>query len=92
MRVHLRTDAVVVEATDPTLVQLGREVAASLEADYTINGEHPESTSLSSVWRALHDSLDEMRRRVNATQAPGPGAAADDAENATDEEPPAETA
>jgi ATP-dependent Clp protease ATP-binding subunit ClpC len=74
MRVRVGADAVVVEATDPMIIQLGRAVVDSLdptsEEAGTLTGENPVTVSLATVWRALHDSLDDIRRRITAGDPP----------------------
>jgi ATP-dependent Clp protease ATP-binding subunit ClpC len=67
MRLRVTDEMVTIEATDPTLLELGRlaldAVADDLTDDGAISGELPAAASLSAVWRALHDALGDVRRR-----------------------------
>ena len=82
MLIRVTGDRLAVEAADEALVRLGKSAAEALgrqtgEPD-TIRGDHPASASLASLWQALHDSLEDIRRRA---AAPG---------HAQDDEPPGE--
>ncbi len=68
MRIRATDTQVTIEATDPALIHLARAALDALadEADEpdTIRGDLPVSVSVGNVWRAVHDSLDDIRRRA----------------------------
>ena len=74
MRIQVHDDRVVVEATDPAIIETGRATMAALAGqepgDGTIHGDQPGSASLSNLWQALHDSLETIQRRA-AAENPG---------------------
>jgi ATP-dependent Clp protease ATP-binding subunit ClpC len=67
MSIHVTGERLTIEATDPVIVEAGR---AALEAigepgqDGIIRGDQPACASLSTVWQALHDSLEAIRQRA----------------------------
>ena len=76
MLIRVTEDRLTIEATDQVIVRLGR---ASLDAlgdradpPGTIRGELPAGASLSNVWQALRDSLEEIHRRA-ASPVASPG-------------------
>jgi ATP-dependent Clp protease ATP-binding subunit ClpA len=75
MRIHVRDDTLTIETSDPTLIDLARAALEALadgpEPAGTIHGDQPSSASLASVWRAIHDSLGDIRRRATTTGEPG---------------------
>jgi ATP-dependent Clp protease ATP-binding subunit ClpC len=86
MRIRVSGDQITIEATDRTIIDLGR---AALEAvgdradpAGTIPGDLAASTSLSGVWLTLEQSLQDIRRRAQtdapASSAPEAGAPAAD--------------
>ena len=96
MRITVTDQGLRIEATDPTLLSLGRAALTALgdlaerpggageggtdkagqddaaSPQGVIRGDLPVSVSLSEVWQALRDSLEDIRRRALA-----PGAHAD---------------
>jgi ATP-dependent Clp protease ATP-binding subunit ClpC len=77
MRIRVTDKAVVIEATDERLVQLGNGVIAALgdrlEEPATIPGTDELASSFANVWRALQESLDDILRRLaiaNVVQPP----------------------
>ena len=76
MLVRVAEDRLTIEATDQVLLRLGREAvkavgSQSAEPD-TIRGDLAAATSLSHVWLAIRDALDDVRQRTVAG-APAPG-------------------
>jgi ATP-dependent Clp protease ATP-binding subunit ClpA len=68
MRIRVSDDQITIEATDRSIVGLGR---AALEAlgdqarkDGLIAGDLPVSTSFSDLWQALKESLEDVIRRA----------------------------
>jgi ATP-dependent Clp protease ATP-binding subunit ClpC len=76
MLIRAAEDRLTIEATDQAIVRLGRAALEALgdQADPpgTIRGDLPASASLSSVWQALQDSLEDIRRRATSP-ADSPG-------------------
>lgn len=82
MVVTVTSDRVRVDLSDPTIVALGRAALDALAtrsaraqeragdgepvAEGVIQGGDPLSASLSLVWQALHDSLEDIRSRAAA--------------------------
>jgi ATP-dependent Clp protease ATP-binding subunit ClpA len=68
MLIRVADDRLTIEATDPMIIDLGRAAveAAGDQADPpgTIRGDQPASESLSDLWVALRDSLDDIRSRL----------------------------
>jgi ATP-dependent Clp protease ATP-binding subunit ClpC len=66
MSIHVTGERLTIEATDPVIVGAGR---AALEAlgepgQDVIHGGQPACASLSTVWQALHESLEAIRQRA----------------------------
>jgi len=77
MRMRVTDEGVVVEATDPRLLQLGNGVIAALgdrlEEPATIPGTDELASSFANVWRAMQEALDDILRRLaisNVIQPP----------------------
>jgi ATP-dependent Clp protease ATP-binding subunit ClpA len=70
MMLKITQDRLVIEATDPTLLELARSAGAALHTppgeDGEIRGDLPAAVSLGAVWQALRDSLEDIRRRATA--------------------------
>jgi len=98
MLVTISGDRLTVEASDLAIVALGRAASDALRARTpepgqpagdserdgitVIGGDDPLGTSLSLVWQALHDSLEDIRSRAAAARdtppaRPGESEAAD---------------
>ena len=78
MLIRVTEDRLTIEATDQVIVSLGRASLDALgdQADPpgAIRGELPEGASLSNVWLALRDSLEDIHRRAAPPVAsPGKG-------------------
>src|SRR5258708_5639493 len=73
MLIRVTEDRLTIEATDQVIVRLGRASLDALgdQADPpgAIRGELPEGASLSNVWLALRDSLEDIHRRAGPTAA-----------------------
>ena len=73
MLIRVTEARVTIEATDQVIVRLGRASLDALgdQADPpgAIRGELPEGASLSNVWLALRDSLEDIHRRAGPTAA-----------------------
>jgi ATP-dependent Clp protease ATP-binding subunit ClpA len=69
MLIRVADDKVTIEAADPDIIKLGLAAAESLgdQADPpgTIRGDHRGSASLSELWLALRDSLQDISRRAD---------------------------
>jgi len=77
MLIRAEEDRLTIEATDQVIVRLGRAALDALgdraDPPGTIRGDLPVGASLSSVWQALWDSLEDIRRRATPpADAPGP--------------------
>jgi ATP-dependent Clp protease ATP-binding subunit ClpA len=85
MLIRVADDKVTIEATDDLIVNLGRAAAESLGDDAdppgTIRGDLPVSASLSDLWQALRDSLDDIRGNA------GPAGKQEGAKSKKDEPP-----
>jgi ATP-dependent Clp protease ATP-binding subunit ClpA len=70
LTVRVSATAVTLDATDPALVGAGHAALTALGDQAgpggAIGGGLPEAASLASVWQALHDSLEDIRRRAAA--------------------------
>ena len=70
-------ERLTIEAADPVIIQAGRAALGALgdqaSPPGTIRGDLPASASLSTVWQALHDSLQAIQRQA-APPADAPGA------------------
>jgi ATP-dependent Clp protease ATP-binding subunit ClpA len=68
LRLRVTDTYASLEVRDPALVDLARAALEAVgdETDEagTIPGDLPASASFTSVWRALHDSFDDIRRRA----------------------------
>jgi ATP-dependent Clp protease ATP-binding subunit ClpA len=68
MLIRVSENALTVEATDQVIVALGRKVADALgdqaEQPGTVRGDLAASASLSDVWQALRDSLEDIWKRA----------------------------
>jgi ATP-dependent Clp protease ATP-binding subunit ClpA len=90
MLVRVSDDRVTIEAADHAIVKLGRAALDKVRAkgpDTTtdvIRGDQPGSASLASVWQALHEALEDIRRRSAAV--PSADAPAQDEPKAAGEE------
>jgi ATP-dependent Clp protease ATP-binding subunit ClpA len=76
MLIRVTGDQLMIEATDPVIVDLGRAALAALgekaSPPGTIRGDLAESASLANVWQALHDSLGTIQRRATPpAESPG---------------------
>lgn len=82
MIIHTAGDGLTIEVTDPAIVQLGLAATEALGeragSAGVIPGDLPASASLASVWIALRESLEDIRRRALAAN----GGAADLAQSA----------
>jgi ATP-dependent Clp protease ATP-binding subunit ClpA len=73
LTVTVTDESVTLTATDPVLIRRAQDTLSALAAATggepgPIRGDHAFSASLSVVWEALHDSLDDIRRHaVTAT-------------------------
>jgi len=78
--VQIRVDEsrLTVEVTDPALVELAHAtldaVGTRTDEPGTISGTLPVAVSLANVWRVLHESLDDIRRRATASTPEPPEA------------------
>jgi ATP-dependent Clp protease ATP-binding subunit ClpC len=68
LRLRVTDTYASLEVRDPALVDLARAALEAVgdETDEagTIPGDLPATTSFTNVWRVLHDSLDDIRRRA----------------------------
>ena len=72
LTVRVSATAVTLEATDPALLGAGHTALTALGDQAgpggAIGGTLPEAASLASVWQALRDSLEDIRRRAAAAR------------------------
>jgi ATP-dependent Clp protease ATP-binding subunit ClpA len=65
--IHVTSERLTIEVSDPLLVKAGIEALAALgdqaEPPGTIHGDLPASASLSRAWLAFHESLQDITRR-----------------------------
>jgi ATP-dependent Clp protease ATP-binding subunit ClpA len=79
MRIQVSGERLTIEAADPVIIEAGQAALRALgdQADPpgTIRGDLPAGASLSTVWQALHDSLQAIQRQAapHADAAGGPG-------------------
>ena len=79
MLVHVSGERLTVEAADPAIIEAGQAALKALgdqaSPPGTIRGDLPASASMSTVWQALHDSLQAIQRHAAAPAEPpgGPG-------------------
>jgi len=68
MSLRLSGERLTIEATDPVIVEAGRAALQALgdqvSQDGIIRGDLPACASLSTLWQALHDSLDAIKQRA----------------------------
>jgi Clp amino terminal domain, pathogenicity island component len=68
MAIKVTGEQLTIEATDPVIIEAGRAALQALgdQADPpgTIRGGLPACATLSTVWQALHDSLEAIQRRA----------------------------
>ncbi len=73
MLIRVTDQQLTIEATDPVIVKLGQAALAALgdqaSPPGTIRGDLTASASLALTWRALHDSLEAIRRRAASPDA-----------------------
>jgi ATP-dependent Clp protease ATP-binding subunit ClpA len=66
--IHVTSERLTIEVSDPVLVKAGIEALAALgdqaEPPGTIHGDLPASASLSRAWQAFHESLQDITRRA----------------------------
>jgi ATP-dependent Clp protease ATP-binding subunit ClpA len=77
MLIRVTEDKLTVEAADKEIVRLGRAALDALgdlaDPPGTIRGVLPAGVSLSNVWQALRDSLEDIQRRASSpASTPGP--------------------
>jgi len=76
MVIRVSGERLTVEAADPVIIQAGQAALRALgdqaSPPATIRGDLPASASLSTVWQALHDSLQAIQRHA-APPAGAPG-------------------
>jgi ATP-dependent Clp protease ATP-binding subunit ClpA len=79
LQIRVTGDRLSIETVEPTLVDLARAALDVLGDEARSSGQLPTdravTVSLGTVWKALRDSLDDIRRRATA-QAEEPGSAA----------------
>jgi ATP-dependent Clp protease ATP-binding subunit ClpA len=72
MLIRVTDGNLTIEAADEDIVGLGRSAVEALGDQAgeggTIRGDLPLSASLAGVWQALHDSLEDIRRRAEASR------------------------
>ena len=77
MRIQVSGKRLTVEAADPVIIEAGQAALRALgnqaSPPGTIRGDLPASASLSTVWQALHDSLQAIQRAALPADAPDPG-------------------
>jgi ATP-dependent Clp protease ATP-binding subunit ClpC len=84
MLIQVSGERLTVEAADPVIIEAGQAAVKALgdqaSPPGTIRGDLPASTSMSTVWQALHDSLQAIQRHAAAPaetpdgpDAPGEG-------------------
>jgi ATP-dependent Clp protease ATP-binding subunit ClpA len=70
MRIKVGDDQLTIEAADPAIVALGRAAIDALGEQVSepgvIAGDQAASASLSELWLALKESLEDIRRRAQA--------------------------
>ncbi len=66
--IHVTSERLTIEVSDPVLVKAGVEALAALgdqaEPPGTIHGDLPASASLSRAWQAFHESLQDITRQA----------------------------
>jgi ATP-dependent Clp protease ATP-binding subunit ClpC len=80
MLIQVSSGRLTIEAADPVIVESGQAALKALgdqaSPPGTIRGDLPASASLSTVWQALHDSLQAIQRQA-AQPADAPGGPGD---------------
>ena len=76
MLIQVSGERLTIEAADPAIIEAGQAAVKALGDQATppgtIRGDLPASASLSTVWQALHDSLQAIQRQAAApADAPG---------------------
>jgi len=78
MVIRVSDERLTLEAADPVILRAGQAALRALGDQAppgTIRGDQPASASLSTVWQALHDSLQAIERRAapaaDDTDSPG---------------------
>src|SRR5436190_1872854 len=76
MLIHVSDERLTIEAADPVIIEAGQAAARALgdqaSPPGTIRGDLPASASFSTVWQALHDSLQTIQRHAAPPGGPGP--------------------
>jgi ATP-dependent Clp protease ATP-binding subunit ClpA len=77
MLIRVAEDRLTIEATDQAIIRLGRAALEALgdqvDPPGTIRGDLPASASLSNVWQALRDGLEDVcLRAAPPADSPGP--------------------
>ncbi len=70
MIIRVTDERLTLEAADPVIVKAGQAALQALgdqAQDGAVRGDLPVTTSLSTVWQALRDSLDAIQRRAAAS-------------------------
>ena len=74
MVIQVTDERLTVEVSDPLIMEAGRAALQALGDRAgpagTIRGDLPASASLSTVWQALHDSLEAIQRRAALPDQP----------------------
>ena len=77
MLIQVSGERITIEAADPVIIESGQAALKALgdqaSPPGTIRGDLPASASLSTVWQALHDSLQAIQRAALPADAPDPG-------------------
>jgi ATP-dependent Clp protease ATP-binding subunit ClpA len=80
MVIRVSGDRLTIEAADPVIVAAGTAALDALGGEGVIRGDLPAAASLATVWQALLDSLDAIRRAAApAGSTDGPGKSAETA-------------
>jgi hypothetical protein len=76
MVIKVAEDRVTLEAADETIIGIAKSAVEALgdqaSPPGTISGNLPVSSSLSKVWLALSDGLEDIRRRAAAAEGDEP--------------------
>jgi ATP-dependent Clp protease ATP-binding subunit ClpA len=74
MVIHVTGERLTIEATDPVIVEAGqaalRALADQASPPGTIRGDLPAGATLSTLWQALHDSLQAIQQRAATPAEP----------------------
>jgi ATP-dependent Clp protease ATP-binding subunit ClpC len=75
MVLQVTGDRLTIEAADPVIIEAGQAALQALGGQAappgTIRGDLAACASLSTVWQALHDSLQSIQRRAAPPESPG---------------------